>query len=72
VTHGQRHYPWDFVTPVALNSRGEQIYHRFESDQDLSRMWEWKMERAVDQHMAVRERGLAELARTEEISRDGK
>jgi hypothetical protein len=23
VAHGLRHYPWDFVTPMALNSRGE-------------------------------------------------
>ena len=58
VTHWQRHYPWDFVTPMALNSRGEQIYYRVESDQD--RMWAWRMERAVDHHMAVRERDLAE------------
>jgi hypothetical protein len=54
--HWQRHYPCDFVTPMALNSRGEQIYYRVDSDQD--RMWVWRMERAVDHHMAVRERDL--------------
>ncbi len=62
VTHWQRHYPWNLVTPMALNSRGEQIYYRFESDQD--RMWAWRMNRAVDHHRAraVRERDLAKLS----------
>ena len=60
VTHWQRHYPWNFVTPMALNSRGEQIYYRVESDQD--RMWAWRMDRAVDHHMAVRERDLGNLS----------
>ena len=60
VTHWQRHYPWNFVTPMALNSRGEQIYYRVESDQD--RMWAWRMDRAVDHHMAVRERDLGKLS----------
>ena len=65
VTHWQRHYPWDFVTPMALNSRGEQIYYRVESDQDC--MWAWRMERAVDHHMAVRERDLAEQKEDHEM-----
>jgi hypothetical protein len=65
VTHWQRHYPWDFVTPMALNSRGEQIYYRVDSDQD--RMWAWRMERAVDHHMAVRERDLAEQREDHEM-----
>jgi hypothetical protein len=34
VAHWQRHDPWNFVMPMALNSRGEQIYYRVESDQD--------------------------------------
>ncbi len=44
VTHWQRHYPWDFVTPMALNSRGEQIYYRVESDQDHMCQWAWRMD----------------------------
>ena len=60
VAHWQRHYPWNFVTPMALNSRGEQIYYRVESDQDC--MWAWRMDRAVDHHMAVRERDLGNLS----------
>ncbi len=58
VTHWQWHYPWDLVTPMALNSRGEQIYYRTKSDQDRMPVcqWAWRMERAVDHHMALRER----------------
>jgi hypothetical protein len=47
---------------MALNSRGEQIYYRVESDQDR-----WRMERAVDHHMAVRERDLAEQREDHEM-----
>jgi hypothetical protein len=46
VTHWQEHFPWQYVTPQALNSRGEQIFYRVDSDQD--RMWAWRLERAVD------------------------
>ena len=60
VTHWQEHFPWQFVTPQALNSRGEQIFYRVESDQD--RMWAWRLERAVDHHRAVRERDLGKLS----------
>jgi hypothetical protein len=60
VTHWQEHFPWQFVTPQALNSSGEQIFYRVESDQD--RMWAWRLERAVDHHRAVRERDLGKLS----------
>jgi hypothetical protein len=50
---------------MALNSRGEQIYYRVESDQDC--MCAWRMERAVDHHMAVRERDLAEQKEDHEM-----
>ena len=59
VTHWQKHFPWQFVTPQALNSRGEQIFYHVESDQD--RMWAWRLERAVGNHRTVRERDMAEL-----------
>ena len=52
VTHWQEHFPWQYVTPQALNSRGEQIFYHVDSDQD--RMWAWRLERAVDHHRAVR------------------
>ena len=59
-THWQKHFPWQFVTPQALNSRGERIFYSVESDQD--RMWAWRLERAVDHHRAVRERDLGILS----------
>ncbi len=62
VTHWQRHDPWDIVTLMALNSRGEQIYYRVESHQDR-----WRMERAVDHHMAVRGHDLAEQREDHEM-----
>jgi hypothetical protein len=49
----------------SVNSRCEQIYYRVESDQD--RMWAWRMEKAVDHHMAVRERDLAEQREDHEM-----
>ena len=55
-THWRTHYPWRFVTPRALNSRGEQIFYPVDNDQD--RMWVWRLERALDHHRAVHERAL--------------
>ena len=55
-THWRTHYPWRFVTPRALNSRGEQIFYPVDNDQD--RMWAWRLERALDHHRAVHERAL--------------
>ena len=55
-THWEKHYPWRFVTPRALNSRGEQIFYPVDNDQD--RMWAWRLERALDHHRAVHERAL--------------
>ncbi len=60
VTHWQEHFPWQFVTQQALNSRGEQIFYCVESHQD--RMWAWRLERAVNHHRAVRERDLGKLS----------
>ncbi len=60
VTHWQEHFPWQYVTPQALNSRGEQIFYCVDSYQD--RMWAWRLERAVDHHRAVREQDLGKLS----------
>ena len=59
VTHWQRHYPYNWATPMALDSRGEKIYYRVESDND--RMWAWRLMRAVDHHRDVREQDLEKL-----------
>ncbi len=62
VTKWPEHSPWQYVTPQALNSRGEQIFYCVESDQyRMIRMWAWRLERAVD-HRAVRERDLGKLS----------
>jgi hypothetical protein len=33
-TRWQEHFPWQFVSPQALNSRGEPIFYRVDDDQD--------------------------------------
>ena len=55
-----------YTTVHILLQRGNGLLHnlqngyRVESDQD--RMWAWRMDRAVDHHMAVRERDLGKLS----------
>jgi hypothetical protein len=62
----------DLAAALPLGFRdadGSQLPRRadllLESDQD--RMWAWRMERAVDHHMAVRERDLAEQREDHEM-----
>ena len=55
-THWEKHYPWRFVSPRALNTRGEQIFYPVDDDQD--RKWAWRLERALDHHRSVHERAL--------------
>ena len=57
-THWEKHYPWRFVTPRALNTRGERIFYRVDDDQD--RKWAWRLERALDHHRAVHEGDMDE------------
>ena len=59
-TRWQEHFPWPFVTPQALNARGEQIFYHVDNEQD--RKWAWRLERAVEHHRAVRERDLDKLS----------
>jgi len=59
-TRWQEHFPWRFVSPQALNASGEPIFYRVDDDRD--RKWAWRLERAVDHHIAVRERDLDKLS----------
>ena len=49
-------YPWKFVSPQLLDSKGQEILYPLEDDRD--RWWARKLESAVNHHRDLAERDL--------------
>jgi hypothetical protein len=68
----KRHYPWQFVSPQLLNSKGDQIFYPVADDTD--RAWAQKLEWAIDCHRDLAEADLnalqAEFERVLRTSRE--
>ena len=66
------HYPWQFVSPQLLNSKGEQIFYPVVDDTD--RTWARRLEWAIDCHRDLAEADLnglqAEFERVLRTSRE--
>ena len=50
------HYPWPFVSPQLLNTKGEEIYFPVVDDKD--RCWARRLEWAIDRHRDLDEAEL--------------
>ena len=50
------HYPWPFVSPQLLNTKGEEIYFPVVDDKD--RCWARRLEWAIDHHRDLDEAEL--------------
>jgi hypothetical protein len=62
------HYPWPFVSPQLLNTKGEEIYFPVVDDKD--RCWARRLEWAIDRHRDLDEAELNGLqARFEKVLR---
>lgn len=66
------HYPWQFVSPQLLNSKGDQIFYPVEDDNDRS--WARRLEWAIDCHRDLAKADLnalqAEFERVLRTSRE--
>jgi tellurite resistance protein len=66
------HYPWQWVSPQLLNSKGEQIFYPVVDD--IDRSWARRLEWAINSHRELAEADLnalqAEFERVLRTSRE--